>query len=95
MVGGAIKPYVEHCTLYKAHFSCYILFQIKYVYDGTLAVHPDDGCKATFSNILMGKPTVGDLYLRRYRTVDIPKANDYEIENFLLQVYIKCMFCYM
>ena len=35
----------------------------------------------------MGKRTVGDMYLRRYSTVDIPKANDNEIENFLMQVY--------
>ena len=35
----------------------------------------------------MGKPTVGDMYIRQYQTVDIPQANDDEIQNFLMQVY--------
>ena len=62
-------------------------FQIKYIYDETFAVHPGGGCPATFTNILMGKSTVGELYIRRYRTADIPRANDNEIKNFLMQVY--------
>ena len=35
----------------------------------------------------MGNPTVADMYVRRYLTVDIPKANDDETRNFLIQVY--------
>ena len=35
----------------------------------------------------MGKPTVGDVYLRRYQTIDIPNDNEDEIQSFLMQVY--------
>ena len=35
----------------------------------------------------MGNPTVGDLYLRRYKTVDIPMTTEDEIQSFLMEVY--------
>ena len=57
-----------------------------YVYDATLGIHPTDGGEATLTNILMGKKTVGDIYLRRYKTTDIPKDEE-GAQNFLMNVY--------
>ena len=62
------------------------LLQILYVYDATLGIHPTDGGEATLTNILMGRKTVGDIYLRRYKTSDIPK-DDEGAQNFLMDVY--------
>jgi len=60
--------------------------KILYVYDATLGVHPTEGSEATLTNILMGKRTVGDIYLRRYKTCDIPKDEE-GATNFLMDVY--------
>jgi len=60
--------------------------KILYVYDATLGIHPKDGGEATLTNILMGKKTVGDIYLRRYKTSDIPK-DDEGAQNWLMNVY--------
>ena len=64
----------------------YNIFQVLYVYDATLGIHPYDGGPATLTNILMGKRTVGDVYLRRFKTCDIPK-DDEGAQNFLMNVY--------
>jgi len=60
--------------------------KIPYVYDATLGIHPTEGGEATLTNILMGKRTVGDIYLRRYKTCDIPKDEE-GATNFLMDVY--------
>ena len=51
-----------------------------------MGIHPSDGGPATLTNILMGKRTVGDIYLRRFKTNDIPK-DDEGAQNFLMNVY--------
>lgn len=60
--------------------------RILYVYDATLGIHPTDGGPATLTNILMGRKTVGDIYLRRFKTSDIPKDEE-GAQNFLMEVY--------
>jgi len=51
-----------------------------------LGIHPTDGGPATLTNILMGRKTVGDIYLRRFKTSDIPKDEE-GAQNFLMEVY--------
>jgi hypothetical protein len=51
-----------------------------------LGIHPNDGGEATLTNILMGKKTVGDIYLRRYKTSEIPK-DDEGAQNWIMNVY--------
>ena len=51
-----------------------------------MGIHPNDGGEATLTNILMGKKTVGDIYLRRYKTSDIPK-DDEGAQKFIMNVY--------
>lgn len=61
--------------------------KVKYVYDATLGIHPSDGATlATLATVLMGKRIVGDVYLRRFNTVDISK-DDEGAHDFLMQVY--------
>lgn len=60
--------------------------KILYVYDATLGIHPTDGGEATLTNILLGKQTVGDIYLKRYKTSDIPKDEE-GAQTFLMDVY--------
>ena len=60
--------------------------KISYVYDATLGIHPSDGGEATLTNILLGKKTVGDIYLRRYKTSDIPKDEE-GAQNWLMNLY--------
>ena len=51
-----------------------------------MGIHPNDGGEATLTNILLGKKTVGDIYLRRYKTSEIPKVEE-GARNWLLNVY--------
>ena len=64
-----------------------VFSKVKYVYDATLGIHPSDGATlATLATVLMGKRIVGDIYLRRFNTVDISK-DDEGAHDFLMQVY--------
>ena len=51
-----------------------------------MGIHPTDGGEATLTNILLGKQTVGDIYLKRYKTSDIPKDEE-GAQTFLMDVY--------
>ena len=47
--------------------------KVPYIYDVTLAVHPKDGGPATIPNILVGRKTVAEVYIRRIDISQVPK----------------------
>ena len=59
---------------------------IPYVYDVTLAINSKDGGPATISSILLGRKTVGEIYIRRFDINEIPKTTD-ESAQYLMDVY--------
>ena len=59
---------------------------IPYIYDVTCVVS-NDGGPATISNILMGRKTVGEVYIRRFKTDEIPNSSAEESAQFLMNIY--------
>ena len=60
---------------------------IPYIYDVTCVVNSNDGGPATISNLLMGRKTVGELYIRRFKTDEIPNSSADESAQFLMNIY--------
>ena len=60
---------------------------IPYIYDVTCVVNSNDGGPATISNILMGRKTVGEVYIRRFKTDEIPNSSAEESAQFLMNIY--------
>lgn len=44
------------------------------IYDVTLAVHPREGGPATISSVLLGRKTVAEAYIRKFKLNDVPKV---------------------
>jgi len=84
-------PVLRHCLTPRTKGFSFIMEQIDrqvipYVYDVTLAINSKDGGPATISSILLGRKTVGEIYIRRFDINEIPKTTD-ESAQFLMDVY--------
>lgn len=84
-------PVLRHCLTPRTKGFSFIMQQIDrqvipYVYDVTLAINSKDGGPATISSILLGRKTVGEIYIRRFDINEIPKTTD-ESAQYLMDVY--------
>lgn len=84
-------PLLRHCLTPRSKGFVHVMQhlnkdKVKYVYDVTLAVHPRDGAPATMSNILLGRTTVGEVYIRRFSVDDVPKDSE-GATKFLMKLY--------
>jgi len=84
-------PVLRHCLTPRTKGFSHVMKHINselipYIYDVTCVVS-NDGGPATISNILMGRKTVGEVYIRRFKTDEIPNSSAEESAQFLMNIY--------
>ncbi len=61
--------------------------KIPALYDVTLAVNEEDGAPPTLNSVFKGKKIVGDMYIRRFETKDLPLKDEQKMTEFLHNLY--------